>query len=554
MITQYGSNRSTGATRFVGQYGYDLSNNVTKVSNYADGNSLSVSYNYNTENLPTKLTMGSSAYKYYYDSLNRPIQMSLQTGETSVFDVSYSYRSSARNGPNENLYTTTQIEYETIGDTSYKYQYNNNGNITHISEKKAPSTSYVLKLSYGYDSLGQVTRVNDAYMGKTILYTYDQGGNLTKQREYAYSTAGTLGTMLNQINYTYGDSNWTDKLTNYNGQTISYDAIGNPTTYRDNMSFSWRGRQMSSATLNGTSVTYKYNADGLRSYKKVGSNTAIEYEYLGDKLVYENRGYYKFYYAYDAAGNLAEIKWLAGSGANNTFTFFAICNSRGDVVELRRADGTLYARYEYDAWGNPRVYDASGNLNTNPSSMAFQNPIRYRGYYYDSESGLYYLQSRYYDPQVTRYISPDTIDVSALTFNVVEHKNLFSYCDNSPIYRSDEQGYVWHIIIGAAVGATIGGAAKLLSNAIDGESITTGLVTAIFAGAASGALSATTFGLGTIILGNAAISMAENAANQLLDTDVNGFHVSDMLLDGALGAFTGALGGSGSGSKNLNQL
>ena len=99
----------------------------------------------------------------------------------------------------------------------------------------------------------------------------------------------------------------------------------------------------------GTSVSYKYNSDGLRSYKKVGE-TVSEYEYLGDKLVYEKRGSTQFHYRYDASGTLASIKRVKASGSS--YTVYVICNSRGDIDELRNENGSLYARYVYDTWGN----------------------------------------------------------------------------------------------------------------------------------------------------------------------------------------------------------
>ncbi|MGN1444174.1 MAG: hypothetical protein ACI4XE_10040 [Acutalibacteraceae bacterium] len=123
-----------------------------------------------------------------------------------------------------------------------------------------------------------------------------------------------------------------------------------------------------------TSVSYKYNSDGLRSYKKVGS-TVSEYEYLGDKLMYEKRGDLQFHYRYDANGNLASI--MRVNAAGSTYTAYVICNSRGDVEELRKTDGTVYARYIYDSWGNVlHILDADGNEVTSSNTLAVQNPFR----------------------------------------------------------------------------------------------------------------------------------------------------------------------------------
>ena len=147
-------------------------------------------------------------------------------------------------------------------------------------------------------------------MGQKIVYTYDTGGNITSKKIYAY-TNGTVGSLIDTINYTY-NTTWKDKLASYDGQTITYDSIGNPKTYRDGMSFTWNGRQMKTANLNGTSVTYKYNADGQRTYKKVGS-TVHEYEYSNGRLFTVNR-----YRYFDGRSDL----------------LYAVHNSRGDVVAL----------------------------------------------------------------------------------------------------------------------------------------------------------------------------------------------------------------------------
>ena len=198
---------------------------------------------------------------------------------------------------------------------------------------------------------------------------------------------------------------------------------------------------MKTANLNGTSVSYKYNSDGLRSYKKVGS-TVHEYEYLGDKLMYEKRGSYQFHYRYDAFGNLAGITREDASGS--LYRVYVLCNSRGDVLELRNQNGTVFAKYVYDAWGNVlHVLNSAGNEITSTTNLANQNPFRYRGYYYDSESGLYYVSSRYYDPVTCRFINTDELAVITAVPTAFTNKNIYAYCDNNPIVRVDIFGTFW---------------------------------------------------------------------------------------------------------------
>ena len=117
--------------------------------------------------------------------------------------------------------------------------------------------------------------------------------------------------------------------------------------------------------------------------------------------------------------------------------------------------------YVYDAWGN--VLDISG---TYASTLGQNNPIRYRGYYYDSETSLYYLNSRYYDPAMRRFINADSFDTLIATPKQLTDKNLFAYCDNNPIVRIDEGGEFWNWVIGASVGAIVGVAGQFVSDLV----------------------------------------------------------------------------------------
>ena len=133
-------------------------------------------------------------------------------------------------------------------------------------------------------------------------------------------------------------------------------------------------------------------------------------------------------------------------------TYYYVLNLQGDVVKLVTESGAVAASYEYDAWGN--ILSQSG-------SMADANPLRYRGYYYDSETGFYYLQSRYYDPATRRFINADVYS-STDTSDAVSC-DMFVYCGNNPTASSDSDGEFWHIVIGAVIGAV----ANALSTAVD---------------------------------------------------------------------------------------
>ena len=150
----------------------------------------------------------------------------------------------------------------------------------------------------------------------------------------------------------------------------------------------------------------------------------------------------------------------------------------GDVISIITHWGESYGSYTYDAWGN--VISQSG-------SIASINPIRYRGYYYDSESGLYYLGSRYYDPAVKRFINADGATLAVTNSGELTDKNYFAYCNNNPVMQKDDDGELGHIAVAALVGGLISGVADAVL-----QVATTGKLdlkqTAIAAG--SGAISA----------------------------------------------------------------
>ena len=129
--------------------------------------------------------------------------------------------------------------------------------------------------------------------------------------------------------------------------------------------------------------------------------------------------------------------------------YYYVLNLQGDVISIISRWGSTEGRYTYDAWGN--ILAVSGDI-------AYLNPIRYRGYYYDSETRLYYLGSRYYDPQVRRFINTD--GAAFATFNTYSNgltdKNYFAYCDNNPTSRSDDGGEFWsELLTGVAVVAGV---------------------------------------------------------------------------------------------------
>ena len=190
-----------------------------------------------------------------------------------------------------------------------------------------------------------------------------------------------------------------------NGYDIIYDEIGNPLSYMGYTLTQQNGRQLASLSGNGTTASYTYDVDGLRTSKTV-NGVKHEYYYVGSRLQYETLGGSSaLWYFYDADGTPSGIRYKNGDNIND---YYFVCNLRGDVTEIYDSTGALAASYSYDAWGKVvSVKDASGAAITSSTHIANVNPIRYRGYYYDTETSLYYLKSRYYDPQVKRFLNAD---------------------------------------------------------------------------------------------------------------------------------------------------
>ena len=129
------------------------------------------------------------------------------------------------------------------------------------------------------------------------------------------------------------------------------------------------------------------------------------------------------------------------------------------LVNIIDDSGKIVVKYSYDSFGNHEVYNSVGEKTTDQNDICNINSFRYKGYYFDSETNLYYLQTRYYDPSIGRFILPDSIDY--LNNELVDGLNLYAYCGNNPVMYSDESGHMpnwakW--LIGGAVTGGISGA------------------------------------------------------------------------------------------------
>ena len=293
-----------------------------------------------------------------------------------------------------------------------------NGNIRTVTEGGSTTT-------YTYDSQNQLIREDNQAAGKSWTWSYDDAGNILSKKEYAYTT-GTLGNAVSTKTYTYGNSNWGDLLTAYNGTDVTYDQIGNPESL-NGRSYVWEhGRELRQVSYNGTTWTNTYDVNGLRA-KREGGGKTYGYIYNGSQLSRMTVGSDTLTFFYDAAVNPLSL-------IHNGTTYYYATNLQGDVVALLNTSGTAVVTYTYDAWG--KLLSTDGSM---ASTLGVLNPLRYRGSVYDTETGLYYLQSRYYDPEVGRFINGDACTTTGIG---LLGNNMFAYCNNNPANLEDSTGSV----------------------------------------------------------------------------------------------------------------
>ena len=336
------------------------------------------------------------------------------------------------------------------------YTYDKNGSsktIFYIKDTENEKTT-----EYFYDAVNQLIRENNKVLDKTIKYNYDNGGNILSKEEYSYTTDEIPAEQPQVYNYTY-DEVWKDKLASYHGKAITYDNIGNPLTY-NGWTFTWdRGRELKSMTGNGKTLSFTYNENGIRTTKTVNGVTTT-YHLLGNAVTYESNGTDHIYYTYDPNGQLLSMN-LSTRNPDGTWSqgveYYYVRNAQNDIIGLLDNSGTEVVRYTYDSWG--KLISTIGSL---ASTLGVKNPYRYRGYRYDTETSLYSLLTRYYDPQAGRFINADDTCV------MVEHlgdsiltTNLYAYCLNNPIIYNDPYGEFARLAFAGAYGGylTAGAAA-----------------------------------------------------------------------------------------------
>ena len=511
---------------------YDELDKSTDLHYKFNGQRRDVYFHYSDkDNLPLDVKFGTGtayAVTNLYDGLTRVYEKDYTlVGNTSnsKLKAEYSYVDWSGDKSDRTTGTVRGINYtfaaNGLSTHDRWYTYDNVGNI--LTECRwISSSSKPVQESYTYDAKNQLVRHDSATLKAIYTYEYDLGGNIKSKTIYNKDSGAT-----STINYIYGNDAWKDELTSYNGESIVYDAIGNPTTYRG-WGMTWQGRQLATAEKGGKTLNYTYDSEGIRTSKSDGTNTT-KYLLNGTQILAQKTGSTTLSFFYDQQGNRVAM----ADGSNNFYYY--IYNLQGDVIALADAStGKLAVTYTYDAWG--KLVELK---DTTTNSVGTQNPFRYRGYYYDTETSLYYLQSRYYDPEVGRFINADAF--ASTDISGVLSTNMFAYCENNPVMRSDPTGETFLSALmgaagGAAVGAMLSMATQVIINVAHHDPITKNLGQSAAEGALSGALSAVRMNPVASVCINAAVSGINSYVSQKRDGSVNIAKVcTDAVVGGILG-------------------
>lgn len=477
---------------------------------------------------------GAQKIAYEYDALGRVIRTHNHFSDTNTSTQEYTYVSGKEAGVTTNLVASVRE-----GNRAESYTYDACGNVETMVERSADGSER--KIRYYYDALNQLVREDNQKQNKTICYTYDVGGNMVRRDEYRYTENPVITEAQRKSDtFEYQTGGWRDQLRFYNGQAITYDAMGNPLQYLG-MQMEWeKGHQLRHITGAGLDMYCMYNDSGKRIRKTVNGVTTDFYLDGSAILMQTSSDGSRIDFFYDDKGNVFAMKY------QNEMYFYRK-NLFGDILGILDSHGTELVKYEYNSWGkllNLTDYSSNG--------LGRRNPFRFKGYYYDEELGMYYLNSRYYDPEVGRFISPDTTDILEVQDDLYD-KNLYAYCDNNPVMRIDSSGAVWHLAVGAVVGVATQFVADvgigLATGSSFGEVISSLSLVDYAAAAIGGAIAASGIGFAGAVVANATLGGTTYLANCSYKGVKS--NKKDFIASTVIGGVAGAIGGSGANGKNM---
>ena len=451
------------------------------------------SYKENAARTLDRLTVGVFAENYEQDKNGRSVKIT-QTLGGQTYTKRFGYYK--QGGHATNRVNTIYYSKNGVSDGKVTYTYDGMGNIISVNENGKQ------RYKYAYDKIGRLVSEKELDGNREICYTYDNSGNILTKTEN-----GTV------TDYRYKDG--TDRLISFGTELFAYDDMGNPTTYR-NMSCMWeKDRQLKSISDGANTVSFTYDEFGMRTTKTAGGITT-NYVYENGKLLREVTGSEKIDFVYGSDG-------IIGFRTGNK-NYLYRKNVFGDVTEIYSDNGTLVGKYSYTAFGECIV-------KVNEGGIAEKNPIRYRGYYYDDETSLYYLKSRYYDPVTGRFITID--DISYIDPETINGLNLYAYCNNNPVSNVDPNGNKWwHWLIGAIIIIGLGVATALTGGAAGV------ILGSAFYGAITGAVSSAV--IGGVIGGISSVVSGDGFFSGFIEGASTGF-MSGALIGGAIGALTAGI-------------
>lgn len=421
---------------FLVNYSYDKNDRIIKqehsllpFTDMVDVYPKSTIENTYSENLLTKNKFDTSTYDYNYDEIGRISSKVIDNTYTSHFEY-------VTNGKRTSLLPKSIKN----GNDKYKYKYDKLNNITHVYFNDILINKYV------YDEFNQLIEDINYKINIKTCYKYDNYGNLLTKKKLHIDD----NSLITQDKFEYNALNWRDQLTKVNNDIITYDILGNPLSI-GSKELSWvNGRELNEYTNGNLVCNYKYDENGIRTSKIINKNGEIEnhdYYLEGENIIYErvsidNDEKYVIYYKRNSIENIVGFDYLyINPDAYRTEylkkSYHYIKNIQNDIIGLLDENYNVVARYEYDVLGNIiSILDGNGNdISNELDNIANINPIRYRGYYYDKEIDLYYLNTRYYNPSWGRFINVDDVagsngDITSLNLYTYTSNNIVNLCDN----------------------------------------------------------------------------------------------------------------------------
>ncbi len=403
-------------------YGYNGDKKLVRETLVYNGTARTYTYNYRNTAAQelSEITVGAINVEPSTDVNGRSIGKIVRVSGTKIAEEQISYLKFGDHATN----MPSAIRYGNIVNGNFvlkdgiKYKYDAMGNITEIRENGN------LVSRFTYDSIGRLVREDNKPLGNTITFVYDNCGNIVSKIIYPFTLENKEALdELSCFALEYAYDSGSDKLMSYNGESFEYDEIGNPTVYRGkNATWSY-GRQLQSYDGN----RYTYDASGRRLTKRHGTDDIIHFTYDSNgRLIHQSNG---LEFIYDHTGVMGVIC--------NGSTYFYRKNAQSDIISLLDNQGNVVVKYIYDGWGNHSV----NVLDESAAVIANLNPFRYRSYYYDVETSLYFLKTRYYDPEIGRFMTIDGI--SYINPDSINGLNLYAYCGNNPVMRLDPNGTEW---------------------------------------------------------------------------------------------------------------